>query len=378
MYLLFLKRTICIFFFLAALVTLCPAQELGLTKVVIDAGHGGKDPGCVSRDKKTYEKTLTLDIAKKLAYKISSAYPQVQVVLTRGDDRSVSLDSRAQVANNIDANLFISIHINSSTQTAPNGYSVHVMGESSNKDRDLYAYNLNVCQRENAVIRLEDDYNTKFEGFDPSDPESFIFMTLMQNAYLEQSMLFAQMVSDELKGGPVKNGKGIWQDPFYVLWKTAMPSVLVELGFISNSSDLAVLRDPGKRDELAARLFEAFKAYKTQYDRSILIEKPQTSDAAPVQQTLPAPESVSVSQPDNADVVVYGVQIFAVSRDIPGNDPAFLGYEVRKVRTGSVYKYVIGLSKEVSSARSNLLSIRKKYPDAFLVSIRENSVERVK
>ena len=244
-------------------------ENLGLTTVVIDAGHGGKDAGCVSKDQKTYEKTLTLDIATTLAGKIRKAYPEVKVVLTRSDDTYVTLDDRAEIANDAHADLFISVHINANEKTSPSGYSVHVLGQSSNKNRDLFANNMEVCVRENSVIMLEDDYSTKYQGFDPSDPESYIFMMLMQNSHREQSLRFAEEVQTKLAGGPIKNDRGVSQDPFYVLWKTSMPAVLVELGFISNSTDLAALRKQSGRDNLAQRLFEAFRDYKKFYDESL-------------------------------------------------------------------------------------------------------------
>ena len=167
------------------------AQNIGLTTLVIDAGHGGTDPGAVSRDGKSYEKSFTLDIAKRLSEKINAECPGVKVILTRDSDKTVALNDRAAIANKAGANLFMSIHVNSSPKTGPNGFSVHVLGQSSKKDRDLFAYNMDVCKRENSVILLEDDYSKKYQGYDPSDPESLIFMQLMQNSHLEQSLEFA-------------------------------------------------------------------------------------------------------------------------------------------------------------------------------------------
>lgn len=370
-YSLFLKRTIAIFLFLLCTLNARTADNLGLCRVVIDAGHGGHDPGCVSKDRKTYEKTLTLDIATMLSQKISAAYPDVEVVMTRPGDSFVSLDYRAEKANKSDANLFISLHVNASTSASPSGYSVHVMGQSSNSSRDLYAYNMDVCRRENSVIKLEDDYSTKYQGFDPSDPESFIFMQLMQNAYLEQSLVFAQMVSDNLSGGPISKGRGIWQDPFYVLWKTAMPAVLVELGFISNSADLDVLRNSKCREELAERLFNAFAQYKRQYDRSVQVE-------APSGQAVNTGESRSASAPEAApeSKVLYGIQIFVSSKLREDSDPAFLGSSVKKIKSGDLYKYVICLSDSPEAARSHLQDVRKSYPDCFLVSV-EGDIVRI-
>ena len=206
-----MKRTIYLLLalFLASLSS--GAQNLSLSTVVIDPGHGGTDPGAVSKDGKTYEKNLTLDIAKRLSDKIKADCPGVKVILTRDKDKTVALNDRAAIANKVGADLFISIHINSTAKSSPNGYSVHVLGKSSKKDRDLFAYNMDVCKRENSVILLEDDYTTKYQGFDPSDPESFIFLQLMQNSNLEQSLEFAQQVSDNLKGGPIGVNRGIWR-----------------------------------------------------------------------------------------------------------------------------------------------------------------------
>lgn len=359
-----MKRAI--YFALAALLAAVPAgaQNLSLSTVVIDPGHGGTDPGAVSRDGKSYEKTFTLDISKRLSEKIKTECPGVRVLLTRDRDKAVALNDRAAIANKADADLFISIHINASPKTTPNGYSVHVLGQSSKKNRDLFAYNMDVCKRENSVILLEDDYSTTYQGFDPSDPESFIFMQLMQNSHLEQSLSFAQYVADALTGGPVKANRGIWQDPFLVLWKTAMPSVLVELGFISNSTDLSALRSEAERDRLASRLCSAFKKYKESYDKSMVLD-------------------VEVEQPQAVDDsgaadVVFGIQIFAGSKKLSPKDKAFMGYTPRIVPAGKVYKYIIAVAPTQEEAKSELSSVRKKYPDAFLVKIEGEKVSAVR
>ena len=264
-----MKRAICLFTALIVQAAVLNAQNLSLSTVVIDPGHGGHDAGAVSKDKKTYEKNLVLDISKRLSEKIKAKYPDVKVILTRSTDVYVELGERARIANRANADLFISVHINASAKTAPNGYSVHLLGQSSKPDRDLFAYNMDVCRRENEVIRLEDDYSTKYEEYDPDDPESMIFLMLMQNAYLEQSLIFAQTVQSHLKGGPIRADRGIWQDPFLVLWKTSMPAALVELGFISNPDDLNILRQSDQRDKIADSLLAAFSEYKKQYEASI-------------------------------------------------------------------------------------------------------------
>ena len=409
-----MKRTINLF--LAALLACLSAgaQNLGLTTVVIDPGHGGTDPGAVSRDGKTYEKTLTLDIAKRLSDKIKADCPDVKVILTRDKDKTVALNDRAEIANRVDAGLFISIHINSTTKSSPNGYSVHVLGKSSKKDRDLFAYNMDVCKRENSVILLEDDYTTTYQGFDPSDPESFIFLQLMQNSNLEQSLAFAELVSDNLKGGPISANRGVWQDPFLVLWKTSMPAVLVELGFISNSPDLEALKKATERDKIATRLCKAFKKYKTQYDGSVALDveveapagktadKPAEKPAEKVKPAEKPAEKTKVEEKPAEKVkaeekpaekvkteekpadkpaasgVRYGVQIFAGSGKVNPKDKAFMGYTPVIIDTGKLFKYIIGVDSSLEKVKENLPAIREKYPDAFLVKIDGETVTRAK
>ena len=411
-----MKHAIGIILSLLLSVLYVPAQNrsLSLSTVVIDAGHGGKDAGAVSKDNRTYEKNLVLDISGRLADRIAEEYPDVKVVRTRSTDEFIELRERAAIANRANANLFISIHINSNRSTAPNGFSIHILGQSSNKDRDLFAYNMDVVRRENSVILLEDDYKTNYQGFNPSDPESYIFMQLMQNAYLEQSLLFASMASQHLEGGPIKANRGISQNPFYVLWKTAMPSVLVELGFISNDEDLAQLRKETCRKQLADRLFDAFAEYKEQYDRSMNAGK-ASEKAAPAEQAAPARkaaepaksaetakpaepakpvEPVKPVEPSKpaaepaqpvaataaaaAQTVLYGTQIFATSRMLPENDPRFLGWTPVVIQLGSLYKYIVGVSASPDEARRNNVAIKEEYPGSFMVSISDGATTRFK
>lgn len=246
------------------------AQDHSLHTVCIDPGHGGHDSGAVSADKKTMEKDMVLLIAKKIGDKIIQEYNgDVKVIYTRTTDVFIPLQERANIANKNNADLFISVHINANRNSRPSGHSVHILGASSDPNKDLVAGNLDVCKRENAVIMLEDDYKTTYQGFDPSDDASYIFMTLMQSAFYEQSIYLAALVEKELCKGPLKVKRGVEQNPFYVLWKTAMPSVLLELGFITNEADLAIIRTEDGREEIAQRVFEAFKVYKANYDESM-------------------------------------------------------------------------------------------------------------
>jgi N-acetylmuramoyl-L-alanine amidase len=371
-------------------------DHLRLTTVVIDPGHGGKDPGAVNTDKKAYEKTFTLQISKLIADKIRAAYPDVKVVLTRTDDRYVTVGGRADIANKAEASLFISIHINSSAKTSPNGFSVHVLGQSSKKGTDLYANNMDIVSRENAVILLEDDYTTTYGDFDPNDPESYIFMNLMQNANLEQSVRFAQLVDKNLKGGPIKNDRGVSQDPFLVLWRTAMPAVLLELGFISNATDLAALKSAGDREKIAERVFKAFKEYKEIYEGAEtdeaapaplpVTEKPTAKQDTAKQEKKPAAvqESKKESKQETKKQAsapetktVYAVQIFAVGKKLDPKAREFMGYTPMMIQFDKLYKYYIGVSDSAAGARKHLATIRKKYPDAFLVKIAGTEVTRI-
>ena len=341
------------------------SSTLKLRTVVLDPGHGGKDAGCVSRDRKTYEKNLTLSIARLLGQKITQAYPDVKVVYTRTTDKYVTLNDRAEIANRNHADLFISIHINSFSSSSPNGFSAHILGQSRDKNRDLFSYNMDVCRRENSVILLEEDYSTKYQGFDPEDPESFIFFNLMQNAFYEQSLLFAADVEKELSKGPITHSRGISQDPFYVLWKTTMPAVLLELGFISNPADLKIMNSSAGREQLASRLFAAFREFKKKYDGSLDLSAARA--AQPERQE-------DVSAQTSAGDTRYGVQILVLSKKLRKGDKVLKGYDPEIFSAGSLYKYVVGISGSESEARDTYRTVRRKFPDSFPVKISGGTV----
>lgn len=380
---------------------------LRLKTVVIDAGHGGKDAGCVSRDGKTYEKTITLDIAKRLSRRIQSAYQDVDVIMTRSDDRFVELENRAVIANKANANLFISIHVNSVEKgTTANGYSVHVLGQSQRKGNDLYSKNLDLVKRENAVILLEDNYQTKYQGFDPNDPQSSIIFSLMQNAHLNASLAFAEDVAEAMSRGPVITNRGVSQDPFWVLWRTTMPSVLIEVGFMSNPADLATLRSPEGRDAVANNIFNAFWAFKTRYDKSMIQDDVRVNKGEPVQPKLmpedtakeedvkeeekPAEKPVVVEKPKVVEEkpvvkeekpvvkeekpaaisgVYYGVQVAATSKQKSLTDPFFRGYKTMEVQVGKLYKYIIYPDASLDNVRKKLPEIREAFKDCFMVKV---------
>ncbi len=346
------------------------SPALKLSTVVIDPGHGGKDAGCISPSGKTMEKTIVLDISKRLAEKIRSGYPDVKVIMTRSTDKFVELQGRADIANRNKANLFISIHINSvdGKRNGPNGYSVHILGQYTSKNRDLYAGNMDVVRRENSVIKLEDNYTAKYEGFDPNDPESYIFMNLMQNAHLEQSFKFAQYIDQEMKGGAIRRSRGISQDPFYVLWRTAMPAVLVECGFMSNDGDRESLITEQGRDKIASDLYAAFRKYKKEYDGGT-----QTASETPSVQT-----DVENTVQEADSTLAYGTQVLVTSKVMSASDPFFKGNSFKRYPAGKYFKYVIGVSDNLADADASFTKLKKDFPDSFLVKIEKGEFSRIK
>lgn len=355
----------CMVLFLAAMIMPLSAQDkksLKFSTVVIDPGHGGKDAGCISRDKKTLEKNLTLDISRRLAEKIRRTYPDIKVIMTRSSDKYIPLNERADIANRNSADLFISIHINAQDGgTSANGYSIHCLGQSSRKGNDLFSKNLELTKRENSVILLEDDYSTKYQGFDPNDPESYIFFNLMQNANLGQSLVFAEDVNGAMGSSPIKRSRGVSQDPFLVLWRTTMPAVLVECGFMSNPSDLAALRSADGRDRIASNILKAFGTFKDRYDGSLDVSRPAGSGES-AEENEPEPETL------------YGTQISASAKLLSEKDPFFKGYRPMIVKTGKLNKYVVGVSGDRDKARVEFYEIRKKFPDSFLVKIENGKI----
>ena len=380
-----MKRTIRpVLAVLAALLaaSIVPEQAAGqdhlkLSTIVIDPGHGGHDPGCISADRKTLEKNIALDIASRLSRKIGESLPGVKTVLTRADDKFVTLSGRADIANNLGADLFISIHVNAQAKgTSASGYSIHCLGQSSREGNDLFSKNLDLIKRENSVILLEDDYKTRYQGFDPSDPQSYILFSLVQNAHLEHSLVFAEDVANAMKGGPISHNRGVSQDPFWVLWRTTMPAVLVEVGFITNPNDLRALRSPEDRDRIAESLLKAIQTFKKRYDNSTAT----TSEHPAVSDTVAAPDSSSQTEAEpvvETSGILYGVQVLATSKKMKPADAFFKGYTPLEVRSGKLYKYILVPGDDLTAVRKKKKELDKKFPGCFLVSKEGETVTRI-
>ena len=222
--------------------------------VVIDAGHGGHDAGAIGLKMKVQEKNLNLTVAKQLATKIQAAYPEVKVVLTRDADVFLPLQQRADIANKNRADLFISIHTNAAENRNARGAETFILGTERMED------NLDVAMRENAVMKLEED-QTVYQGFDPNSVESYILFELMQNQYMDNSLVFAELVQNQFVGTLQRANRGVRQAAFWVLLKSACPSVLVEMGFLSNAEEEAWLASAEGKKGIVNGIFDAFEKY---------------------------------------------------------------------------------------------------------------------
>ncbi|MDR3133754.1 MAG: N-acetylmuramoyl-L-alanine amidase [Prevotellaceae bacterium] len=361
--------------------------NIQIRKVVIDAGHGGVDPGVIG--KRLKEKDVVLDIALRTGEFINDAHPEVETIYTRDADVSVGLTERTNIANRNDADFFISIHANSvlnRRNTAIGGFETYVLGMDQS-DR-----NMEVAKRENAVISYEKDYATKYEGYDPNSPESFIIFSLMQNSYFDQSLMFASMVQDEMaKSSPVKKNRGIKQQPLLVMWRTAMPSVLIEVGFLSNPAEEELLKKDKTRESIAQCIANAFSNYKAHYERR---HKPglentanaatkktaaatgttashQTAAAAPPPATHTKTTLATTSHPS----ITYAVQIYVLSIKRPVDAAEFNGLQnVRCFPDEDTFKYTAGHYESEELAQAACSMLRKEYPRAFVVAIQNEKI----
>ncbi len=237
--------------------TILEKSEYRLKTIVIDAGHGGKDPGCSNSSQK--EKLITLDIALKLGEILQRNMPDVKVIYTRKDDHFVELHDRAAIANKAKADLFISIHVNAGPSQFK-GTETYCMGLHKGEQ------NLSVAQRENSSILLEKDNKEKYDGFDPNSPQSYILFSLYQSAYLANSTRLAGKIENEFESHNNRHSRGVKQAGFLVLWKTAMPSVLVESGFITHEDDAQYLGTEVGKMETAWGIFSAIEDYKNEIE----------------------------------------------------------------------------------------------------------------
>ena len=243
-------------------------RDLNVNTVVIDAGHGGKDSGTSGISSK--EKVIALNIALELGKTIQKHLKDVKVIYTRSTDKFVELEQRAQIANKNGADLFISIHCNSLPKNTPEskkqgiyGTETYIMGMHTSDA------NFDIAKRENAVILMEDGNKEVYEGFDPNSPESYILFSLYQSAYLENSLRLADKIEHQFKDRVRRKSRGVRQAGFWVLYRTSMPSVLVETGYLSNNNEEKYLNDTYGQTLIASGLFRAFRDYKNEIESTI-------------------------------------------------------------------------------------------------------------
>lgn len=236
-----------------------PTNLYKIKTVVIDAGHGGHDAGCLGTHSK--EKEVTLAIALKLGKYLEDNYPNIKVIYTRKTDEFIDLIERANIANRAKADLFISLHCNSSTNKAAYGSETYAMG------LHVSEANLNVAKRENSVILLEDNYEKNYDGFDPKSTEAYIIFSLYQNVNIDKSLFLASKVQDQFTTKLKRYNRGVKQAGFIVLYKTNMPSVLVESGFLSNKQEEEFLSSEEGQENIAKSIYLAFKAYKEELEK---------------------------------------------------------------------------------------------------------------
>ncbi|GHT77418.1 N-acetylmuramoyl-L-alanine amidase [Bacteroidia bacterium] len=360
--------------------------------LVIDPGHGGKDPGALG--KKGKEKNINLAVALLAGKYITQKHPDVKIVYTRKKDEFIELDERADIANKSKANLFISIHTNSSTARSVCGPEVFTFGVSRTKE------NLEVAKRENSVILLEDNYKEKYEGFDPNSTESYIIFEFMQNKFVEQSIDFASTMQNELRQCVRWSGRGVKQAEYLVLRKSSMPRILIELDFISNPQAEEFLLSESGQKKYAQSICDAFTKYKAGYDRKKGTTKPAVQEIKkekepiqviqaeeeeddsedtvptvvqqrPVSKPQPASSKPIPNKTASSKSIVYKVQILAAPTQLPVHSHELKGYKAGYYYEKGLYKYTYGETSDYNEIVRIRKSLLKDFKDAFIITFKD-------
>jgi N-acetylmuramoyl-L-alanine amidase len=360
-----------------------PLREKKVRTVVIDPGHGGHDSGC--HGSSAYEKHVALSVSLKLGKLIEKYFPDVKVIYTRKTDVFVELFRRAQIANENNADLFICIHCNSGPKAAF-GAETFVMGLHKSDD------NLNVARRENAVILQEDNYEKRYDGFDPNSPEAHIIFSLYQNAYLYQSLFFAEKLQHEFKHNAKRHNRGVKQAGFLVLYRTTMPSVLIETGFLTNAEEEKYLKSAEGQNKMAHSILRAFQQYKSWVDDSNdnrnlegeSIENNDKDEVTPEKKgaenhTSQIEKTEEKVEPktdldESSNKVIYRVQIHNSPTKISLKSSVFKGRDdVWEYRQNNSWKYTAGKFDKLEDATKLQAEMKKAgFADAFVVAFKNN------
>ena len=321
--------------------------------VVIDAGHGGVDPGALG--KKSQEKNINFSVSQLLGGMINKAYPEIKVIYTRTTDVKIPLARRADIANKAGANLFISIHSNASKNTNAHGCQTFTLGAGSDAEAKAAA------MYENEVILSEDNFEEIYKGFDPRSSESYIIFELMRSHDMELSVKLAEMVQNGMVKNTALNDRGVSSAGFLVLHRTVMPSILVELGFITNGKDESLIASKAGQEKLASGIFNGFAEYYRLYGKG---REPQKS-ADCKENTETAKEEKKVA---NSDRPVFKIQIMASDSKLASNDKRFKGLDTDYYKENGVYKYTHGESEDYNEILQLKKQMTDKFKDAFIIA----------
>ena len=338
-------------------------KKEGIRTIVIDAGHGGKDSGAIGS--KAMEKDIALAIALKLGRYIEDNMKDVEVIYTRKKDEKVDLLKRAEIANKAKADLFISIHVNAHDRSYAHGTLTLVLGQHRSDE------NFDVAVRENSVILLEEDYETRYEGFDPTSTESYIMFSLMQKTYFKQSIEFGEFVQEQFRERAKRNDLGVREQGLLVLAQTSMPGVLIETGFISNPEEERYLMTEYGQDIIASAIYRGFRDYKEEIDTrsnmAVAVREPeetgQTDNPPATETEVPAHK------------VVFFIQVASSRNENPTDPSSFKGYEdVRVIQDGRWYKYMVGLEMDYKDVLERCMIVKQDFPDAFVVAMKNGKL----
>lgn len=345
------------------------AEERNFT-VVIDPGHGGRDPGAVGRRGK--EKNINLNVALKLGRLIQNNCKDVHLVYTRQKDVFVSLARRAQIANNAKADLFISIHTNSVAKGRKvRGTETYTLGLHRTDD------NLEVAKKENSVILIESDYEQRYAGFNPNSSESYIIFEFLQDKNMEKSVDFATLIQRQFKTTAKRIDKGVHQAGFLVLRETTMPGVLVELGYISTPDEENYLLSEAGTNALAKSIYQAFLSYKKQYKSPSERNKKTIDDVKNVPQTTGKPKNtpkktVSEQTKVSKGKPVFKIQILTSDKKLNVKSKQFKGLSpVNYYQEKGLYKYTYNESTDYNKILRIKKQIATKFKDAFIVAFKD-------